>query len=612
MIDPNDTKTVTETTTAGEVPVEKPEFNVSDWVKKFSLSEKIMKSEFLPQYNLARRRLQTRHNLRRLKSLNLTHEQVNMVYAIGTSYVNSVYFKSPNCNLKSREEVEHDKIENTEIKINDWLQDKKVAKTVKRILWDAYLGGSGWRYIDYVFEDQETGEPVIDEMGNPILGQDGMPQMQRLVLKNDIILKRIRPDMVRFPKGFDLDDYQDSSWIGFDVIMSREEIRAEDKWDPEGVEQIQFEKYSKLSNFGARYEAEEGETEYAKISYVFQRPATSDKPFKMVIFTKGVDKPLYELDYDKGVVGYPIKPIYHNPPDDDSSYPQGDPWIWESQLEAVDNWFKTYSTHVKRSFPHTIYDSTNVGKNELQRLKSSNDLEYVGIENKRGLPVTNLFYDRQKPPVSQDVTNFYTISRQLLGELAPKSGLNQGDQANKSGTATEAKIQSVGVQIDLEARIDDVKNFIIDIVLDVAGILTKSLVAPVTISKEVDTEMGKQTVFNDVNKDGFTDKINVDVEVESMQSQNKDVIRRQLIDSIGLLSKLEPMLNKVGKTINSEFWLEKLFDVMNVRNIEDGFIALPQTPPMGVPPGIPPGLPQGQGVPTMTPEANEMGQAQRA
>ena len=40
------------------------ELKVSDWVKRFSAAEKIMKDEFLPKYQLAKQRLRAEHEIK--------------------------------------------------------------------------------------------------------------------------------------------------------------------------------------------------------------------------------------------------------------------------------------------------------------------------------------------------------------------------------------------------------------------------------------------------------------------------------------------------------------------------------------------------------------------
>ena len=609
---------------------ESPEVNLQDWSKKLKASEKLMKDEFLPPYAMAKRRLRSEYNVRRRLSANITHEQVNMVYSIGNNYVNSVYFKSPNCNLKAREEVDHENVENTEIKINDWLQDQKVKRVVKRCIWDAYMSGMAWRFVDYEYEDAESDQPIMqpDQLGNmaPVLGQDGQPQMQRIVLKNEIVIKRIRPDLMRFPRGFDLDNYQDSPWMAFDILDHKDSVLADESFDKEQVEQIKFDKYQNLSNPNqdnkkshATYDS--SEEMYAKLHYIFIRPETKMDSFKLLVFSKGCDKPLKFIEYDKGTVGYPVKPLYHNHLDDDSSYPKGDPWLWEAQLNAMDKWWKTYARHVERSNPHTIYDKTRVSSKEIEALKASDDLLYAGISNKDGVPLTNLFYDRQKPPVHPDVSAFFQVARGLLSELSPKSGTSRGSEdSNEKKTATQAKIETMGESVDLEARIDDIAEFVKDIVLDVAGILSKSLQGETVINKPMQDPVTGSQVEKPVGltRDHFTDKINVDVEVETMQAQNKDVIRRQLIDMLTMMStpQFQMLLQQSGVTLKAPFWLQKLGDVSNIRNIEEGFMPLPPTPaaPQQLPP--PSGeIPQGQateggGVP-MPPEAVEASLSQR-
>lgn len=588
---------------------QEPTINVQKWVKKFEASEKVMKSEFRPKYQLAKRRLRADYDVQNKNSKKMTHNNVNLVYSIGNSFVNSVYFKAPNCNLTAREEVDHEMIENTEIKVNDWLKDNKVKRVIQRIIWDAYLGGSGWCFIDHEYDDIENpNEIVAPAQVDPVTGQETAPaQYGRIVLKNEITIQRIRPDLVRFPRGFDFDNYQDSPWLGFDVIMPLEEVKANEKWDQAVRDAIEGEKYEKLSDSENKSTPEsEADDLYVKISYALIKPETPFDSFSLLIFChKYPQAPLQLVEFNKGTVGYSLKPLTFNPLDDDCPYPNGDPWNFDSQLSAIDTWWKKMTEHVRRSNPKTFYDAGAVDKTEIQKAKTADDLEFVGLKNTQKQPIQNYFYEKTRAPVHADVTNLYQVARQLTSEIGPRSGLSRGAEDKEVDTATEAKIIQTGEVIDVEARIDRVADFIKDIVLDVAGILSQSMIMPIPVKKPViDPVTGADTGQEEValvNKDGFTNKVIPDVEVESMQSQNKDVLFRQLTTLLGLVVKFEPILNKTGKTLNGEWWLERILETRNIRNIEDGFMDLPPAPmtvdpKTGQPvpmPGSTPGAPMG-------------------
>jgi hypothetical protein len=341
------------------------------------------------------------------------------------------------------------------------------------------------------------------------------------------------------------------------------------------------------------------------------------------------DAPLQYGPWDKGTVGYPIKPIYFNPLDDDNSYPNGDCWNMESQLSAIDTWWKKYVRHVERSNPKRIFDSSALDTAEQNNLKGNNDLEWVGVKNKDRRDIRTFIMDNNAPELPMAVDKLYSTARQILDTVGPKSGMTQGNPGeqgqNKSGTATEAKIIATGDMIDVEARIDDVKDFITDIVLDVAGIMEKSLLVGIPVKKTVQNPMGgKQETIQEVNKDGFTSKVNCDVDVESMQAQNKDVFRKQLIDALGLFNTLKPFFDIQRIMPNPKFWIERLMETMHIRNVEEGFMPMPPMPlvvpggqPMPGQGGSPPVPPSGHTAKPSTitgqqpPEASVMAGAQQ-
>lgn len=581
--------------------------SVQEWVKKFAASEKYMRANFLWKYKLAKRRIRAENEIRARNSYKMTHFNVPMAYSVGQNFVNSVYFKAPECNLTAREEVEHEKIENTEIALNDWIKDNKVKRTIRRCIWDAYSGGFGMRFMDHHYSDVQ-GNQVIgyepEEVQDHVTGQvvvQQKPIYNRIVTENAISIQRIRPDMVRFPKGFDFDNYQESPWLGFDVIMTIDEARGHKEWDQEVLSRLQGEDYDKLSDKENEKKTEgDNNQKYVRISYCFQKPSSEIEPLKLLVFcSQEKEKPLLMREWDKGTVGYPLKPLYFNPLDDDNSYPNGDCWNMESQLSAIDTWWKKYVRHVERSNPKRIYDSSAIDPTEAGNLKSNNDLEWVAVKNKDRRDIRTFITDNNAPELPPSVDKLYGTARQIMDQVGPRSGMVQGnpDSSAKPETATEAKIIATGDMIDVEARIDDVKDFIVDIALDFAGIAEKSLIAGIPVKKTIESPEGPQEMVQEINKDGFTSKVSCDVDVESMQAQNKDVFRKQLIDAFGVFNQFKPFFDMLGMMPNPKFWIERLMETMHIRNIEDGFMPMP---PMPIPGQVPLGNAQGAPPPAQT------------
>ena len=97
-----------------------------------------------------------------------------------------------------------------------------------------------------------------------------------------------------------------------------------------------------------------------------------------------------------------------------------------------------------------------------------------------------------------------------------------------------------------------------------------------------------------------------------MLSQNKDVVRRQLIDLLGLFQKLAPFFNAIGEQPDPKWWIERIMETSNIRNIEKGFVKLSLPQPV-IPPGASvPSEDSGETISgDMPPEAVEDSLAQR-
>lgn len=551
---------------------EKPVIDVNAWLQRISASEKYMRDYFKPKWDLARKRLRSEMYNETQKGGYPSQRQVNLLYSIGVNFVNSVFFKNPNCNFTAREEEDREKVENTEIKINDFLKDKKVKKMVKRIIWDAFDGGFGARYVDYAYKDQESQESALDDNGKPIMGQDGQPVMQRLVSNNQPIVKRVRPDLVRFPRGFDFDNSDDSPWVGFDLLVPVDEVKNNPDFSSALTVNIKGSKYDDISEKDQKNKSNKDGGDdllWVRLHYVFEKAKDEQDVNKMLVLCSEVkEAPLQTANAEKGQVGYQLKFLYFNPLDDDCAYPVGDAWMLESQLWAVDRWWMTYVNHIKRILPKVIYDKNKVTGQDIQKLKESEDLQYVGIDPK-GQVLANLFFQYEASQTNGDFDKMYEVARQIISEVGPKSSLSRGAQDTNVDTATAAKIVQANESIDIEGRIDDIREFFIDLVIDLAGLYEKNFQGVTQIKGKLadGTDVDRQ-----VDKTGFTSKINADVDVESMQAPNKEVYRRQLIDTIAQLQALEPELNKKGKGIDFEFFINKLFDAMTIKNADKAII----------------------------------------
>lgn len=549
--------------------------DIGKWFQRVAASEKYMRQHFLPKYNLARRRLRSDYGMS-VQGKFPTHNSVNLVYSIGNSFVNSVAFKMPEINCTAREDAEVDHVENTEIKINDTFKDKKAKKTAKRIIWDAYLGGFGLSFQDYEYADIESGEPMIDSIGQPMIGPDGQPMMGRIVTKNTVTITRIRPDLFRFPKGFSFDTFQDSPWIGFDTILPKDEVMGMKQFNPEVLKNIKGSYFDDLSDRENPKDTKgNDDVLYVKLHYLFEKPSQEGQLYKMIVLTDDdKDTPLLEQDYDKGTVGYPIKSLYFNPVDDDFPYPSGDPWIWEAQISAIDKFWKRLLNHTKRMNRKYIYDKKNVTPTEVQNAKSNEDMEFIGIENKKNQPLAEIFTPVADNPVTGDNYKFYELGRGLLSELAPRSNQSLGSKDDQTDTATQAEIINAGEMIDIDARVDVIREYFNDVALDVAGLLENSLVGQVQINgKNPDGAQISRTA----SRGEFTSKLNIDVDTDSMQHVNKDVYRRQMLDLLGQLHMIEPDLNndpRGPKTIDFSMICEKVFQNIGIRGMEKAIIPL--------------------------------------
>lgn len=555
-------------------PQQKEGPDIGVWLKRIQDSEKYMAQHFKPRWQLARERIRSEACLETRKQGKPSHNQVNLAYSIGSNFVNSAFFKNPEINLTARDEAQREQVENTEAKINEFLKDNHIKRTVKRIIWDAYKGGFGARYVDYEYREYESNEILTDQLGQPVLGGDRQPQKKRVITKNAPILKRVRPDLLRFPRGFDFDEADECPWIGFDLWMPVADVQNNQELDADFRAQIKGQAWDDLDKDKGLSEKNKSDLMYAKLHYVFTKPEFDGDVYKLLILCDEVkDKAGKITEFEKGQVGYPIKFLYFNPLDDDVSYPCGDVWLFESQLYAIDEWWRRMVNHVKRSHPKNLYNIKDVDAECMKSLKSNRDLEWVGCEPKSGRSLGDVFHVLEHPPLHKDNHTLFEVARNLLSEIGPRSAMARGGQDAQVDTATEANIINANEVIDLDARVDAIRDFFADIAVDLAGLYQKNLVKTTTVSGK--TKTGEQ-FRREIGRDGFTTDFQMpDVNVESMQAPNKEVYRAQLErDMQTLAGFIEPQLQKKGETIDWKFFVQKWFDVMNVKNADQAIIPL--------------------------------------
>jgi len=291
----------------------------------------------------------------------------------------------------------------------------------------------------------------------------------------------------------------------------------------------------------------------------------------LILSSENHDAPLRVMEYDKGHTGYPVKFISFNNPDDDSPYPSGDMWIIEPHLRAMDDWFKRMWNHTRRSNPKWLFNIKDIPTETLSKLRSNEDLEWVGIEPKSGRPMGEIVQSMQHPPVHNDNHSFLEVNENLLSRIAPKSSQALGGEVKKK-TATESSIIQANEMIDLDARQEDVLDFTREIIRDLVGLLERNFQGATDIKGK--TRQGVSVNRQNVTKAGFTSNVNIDIEIENMQHPNKNVLRAQMIEMTQTLKLFTEDLARKGKAIDGEFFVKKLLELSNIRNVEQAIVDL--------------------------------------
>ena len=237
------------------------------WLSRAKTTNRYHRKQMMKKYKQAKRRYNSEIGFTKTLRSKATHTDINILFKDNKDFQSAVFYRNPRIDLtaKSEDEQQIRAVENLEQKVNDDIQaNRQVKPLIRSLMTDEYLSGIGVAFIDYEFRSvdakDEMGNPIpipsgeLDELGYPLYIQDeeGEPIYQQRIIKDDVVVTKIRPENLIRPKNLDLYNYQESPFLGYIEIESIDKLKADDTLNQGLVSKITGKEYSDLMDVDLR------------------------------------------------------------------------------------------------------------------------------------------------------------------------------------------------------------------------------------------------------------------------------------------------------------------------------------------------------------------------
>jgi len=384
---------------------------------------------------------------------------VNLIFAFGKSMIPRVYFRNPRVTLTALKPGFSLKAI-TNQRVCNWLLDETgIKKEMKKLVFDAFLYGTGVGKIGY---DSEFG--YDEEQTNPIL--DGQGTLSQFDKKTEEYLEynvNIKPGMPWFLRMRPIDfivpwgtqDVYSAPWIAHRIMRPYDDVMADKKY-----ENKQDLKPSKIIACKGAQEDEVYKKLTEKEKWVELWEIRDVKNRKIYTVVMDHHKFLREDVDSLQIEGLPIESLVFN--DDPISFwcTSDAAYIEAQQLEL--NEIRTQAQkHREIDLLKILAKKNTFTKETRERILSGDVGALVEIETNEDIrSVVTPFI----PHIPADLG---PIGQQVIEDVRHILGFNrntQGDYMTGRRTATEAKI----VQMGADLRVDEKRDVAADLLKDIA------------------------------------------------------------------------------------------------------------------------------------------------
>lgn len=450
-----------------------------------------------------------------------------------------------------------------EDEFNRFWKQSATKYIVKLTEIDTFLTNLGVVYVGWNTELEEKEKPIDAQAsvlaekaqnGELVPGEAIIPEKEVISRNDDYFIKRVNP------KEFMLDPTSVHPLMfdeGFSVMVLKMT-----------VEQAKRSPYWSALENKSPTDTVFPEQKDSKALKVYKMKVVYDKDeMKRFIYYSMDEDPIATQD----ILIWPFVYLRFNL-EPEGVYPASDFKYYETQVQERAFYRTALANSLNRRLARkVIYDRSHIGEEELKKLKSSVDMEYVGIDIPPQKRLEDLIKIEEQAPVNVDVYNLTNMVDSEIQRVSSVNAMRLGD--SKGQVATVAGIVQGAFQDAIVEKQDIVKDFCRQICEKVIELIKTNL----DESKMFRLEDGEWQPWGkeDVQHARYT----VEVDFSSPTTSDMQAKREENIVNMLLNPNVQQSLERQGKTVNVEYLLESYLTIIKTnKDVEKLLIDIPEQP----------------------------------
>lgn len=460
----------------------------------------------------------------------------NVTYAMASTIVPNVYFRNPYVTVSPRMRPNMEAHAKLVEGVDNWLiEELSLAKVMKSAVLQCFFCGRGIIKVGYDSQFGFDEEYTLEKHGIPGVSDTTATQLDKKAKKRVEFNRTIKPgmpwavsvdpDMFLVPYGTRTMD--DCEWADHMVLRRLRDVQADPKYkNTSDLSSTHFEKSQVLVNKSSFMQelCDDG-------SWVLLHEIRNLRTGEVLVFPEGHHK------FIRGPVEDPLQieglPYVSFTFNEDPEYfwaPSDAQIIEPQQLEM--NEARTQSMlHRRLSLVKVLIEEGAIDDVEIDKMLSSSVMPAVKVKSTGG-DVRNAVAFVQ-PTMPQDLLQWTEAIRYDVRELTGMGRQQMGAETTKRKTATESQIVAMASQLRLSAR----RGYVGEALREVIGKFNQLIFAfwdKPHIIQVAGYDGAKYWV--EFTRDAIIRDYNLNVDVEGMTPQTKQLRRRELVELIQALS----------------------------------------------------------------------------
>lgn len=366
------------------------------------------------------------------------------------------------------------------------------------------------------------------------------------------------------PECGELENYLSAPWISFDSYKSREDARALCEFD--GTDE-EFNAAFKSANLYAQRprKGEDGNTSGGSAQSQWSQITSNGEAEAQFGFLKIIeiwsmrDGQVFTLV--EGVARWARKPYaprtgsrfypffqiaFHYV--DSERHPQSDVQLLEKLQDEYGRTRSNFAEHRRRAIPATLFDETQIDAKTMDRIKASENNEFIAVSTTNSSPMQNAFYPKPYPQVDQALYDTNPI-RVDMEKMSGAQDAQQGSVAVEK-TLGEAEIQQSGFMARTGARKDAVE----DALTELSQYMTE-LALQILDTQDAIRYAGPDAVWVKLSVEEALTFFSVEVKAGSTGKPSKSIDKQTWGT---LLPLLQQLIDRIGQArLAGEEWAAK-------------------------------------------------------